>query len=474
MNKLFYVLIGTVASLFLFIIFYWTLRLNSSISSLIANTYRESLYFWPYVLLTFGTIILFGVNVALLAYRWRKFGPPKFKTQSASSLGTLVGIAGSACPVCGSLVLSLIGITGGLAAFPLQGLELKALSFGLMALPILFIKRELKTLQCSDESCPSPHDANFLEKDKPWLTRIIILIVFLVLISFTMLKEDPAIAQYLPSPNTVLSETAKPNGQGNEIYNQTVAKVLPKEGFKSKIFLGESVINLVENGVIDKNKLEELYKNRGGIPNDLESALTSPSYTPINLTLKNSSTYLNLLWPLGLSNYMTTNSQSPVNGSSLFNFASTGGWTLGKEKNGGTYFNKFKIVNLSSQQEALVTEIAKNTYRPCCDNSTFFQDCNHGSALLGLLQLGASEGLTEDELYREALAFNSFWFPQNYIQTALYFKLDKNIDWENVNPKEILGYKYSAISQFIKNVQSQMAKYPNIIPQANGGGGCGV
>ncbi|MDO8460910.1 MAG: hypothetical protein Q7S38_00545, partial [bacterium] len=146
----------------------------------------------------------------------------------------------------------------------------------------------------------------------------------------------------------------------------------------------------------------------------------------------------------------------------------------GKEENGGAYFNKFGIVNLSNEQEALVTEIAKNTYRPCCDNSTFFQDCNHGSALLGLLQLGASQGLNEDELYKEALAFNSFWFPQNYIQTALYFKLDKKIDWENVNPKEILGYKYSAISQWMKNVQSQMTKYPNIIPQTNGGAGCGV
>lgn len=132
------------------------------------------------------------------------------------------------------------------------------------------------------------------------------------------------------------------------------------------------------------------------------------------------------------------------------------------------------IVELTDEQEALVTKIAQNTYRPCCNNSTFFQDCNHGSALLGLLQLGASQGLNEDELYREALAFNSFWFPHNYIQTALYFKIEKDTDWENVDPREILGYNYSAISSWAKNVQSQIAKIPNLLPQTKGGAGCGV
>src|SRR3546814_19376416 len=91
-----------------------------------------------------------------------------------------------------------------------------------------------------------------------------------------------------------------------------------------------------------------------------------------------------------------------MNGDSLYNFASTGGWTLGKEQNGGAYFNKFRIVELTPEQVALVTQVAKSTYRPCCNNSTFFQDCNHGSALLGLLHLGASQGLTENELYQAA------------------------------------------------------------------------
>ncbi len=161
-------------------------------------------------------------------------------------------------------------------------------------------------------------------------------------------------------------------------------------------------------------------------------------------------------------------------GADLFGFASTGGWNIGKEENGGAYFNKFKIVELTPEQEALVMKIAENSYRPCCDNSTFFQDCNHGSALLGLIQLGASQGLSEEELWREALAFNSFWFPDTYIVTGLYFKAVKNTDWKDVDPQLVMGKDYSSGSGSYR-VQSEVANIPNLVPQQQGGGAnCGV
>ncbi|MBI2009610.1 MAG: hypothetical protein HYS86_00385 [Candidatus Chisholmbacteria bacterium] len=121
-----------------------------------------------------------------------------------------------------------------------------------------------------------------------------------------------------------------------------------------------------------------------------------------------------------------------------------------------------------------MTKIAQNTYRPCCNNSTFYQDCNHGSALLGLLELGASQGLTEAQLYQEALAFNSFWFPHNYIQTALYFKVANNTDWEYVDARLVLGYDYSAVSPWSQNVQTEIARIPGLLPKNQGGGSCGV
>ncbi|OHA13626.1 MAG: hypothetical protein A3G49_05835 [Candidatus Sungbacteria bacterium RIFCSPLOWO2_12_FULL_41_11] len=93
---------------------------------------------------------------------------------------------------------------------------------------------------------------------------------------------------------------------------------------------------------------------------------------------------------------------------------------------------------------------------------------------MGLLELGASQGLTEDELYREALAFNSFWFPQNYIQTAVYFKAVKNIDWEKVDPKIVMGKDFSSSSGWRKNVGEKLANL-GLVPKAKAGGaGCGV
>lgn len=491
LTKAFYISIGVAASSALFLVFYWSLRLNASIANLINNYAQDlPLYFWPYVILTLGAIVLFGVNVSLFVYRSRKFGLPRLNFrkgenisgQAATGLGSLIGVFASACPVCGSTLLSAIGIAGGLTAFPLGGLELKAVSLGLLVLPIWLTVRDVKRKEgeCQEGICPPPSDHSFREKDKPWLQSTLALIFIFVFVGFNMLKTDPAVARLLPreskgivNPGDNQTFTANVSATGNELVDEVNAAVLPERGFQSRIYFGESVVKLIEAGAIDRSKFEALYESRGGLPKEVRELLDRSSAKPILLTRETANYYINLLWPLGLANFMETNKNSPVNGKSLFNFASTGGWDLGKEKNGGAYFNKFKIIPLTSAQEQLATRIAENTFRPCCGNSTFFQDCNHGSALLGLLELGAAQGLTEDELFREALAFNSFWFPHNYIQTALYFKAVKGIDWENVDPRVVMSKDYSSGGGWYENVQKELAAR-NLIPEVKGGASCGV
>lgn len=198
MIKLFYGLIGVASSLAFFLVLYWALRLDSAITNIIINTYDTPLYFWPYVILTFSTILLFGINVSLLVYRWRKFG---FALRSfsgggaASGGGSLFGIAASACPVCGSTLLSAIGIAGGLAAFPFGGLELKALSFGLLALPLWLTRKDLKKLEADCESgvCPLPKDHSFKETDRLWLFALLATVITLSLVSWNWLKTEPII-----------------------------------------------------------------------------------------------------------------------------------------------------------------------------------------------------------------------------------------------------------------------------------------
>ena len=266
--------------------------------------------------------------------------------------------------------------------------------------------------------------------------------------------------------------TAAPDPARERLLEETAANVLPADGYQSRVVLGDSIIKLVREGVIEPEKLEAIYAQRGGIPEELKDALSKPSYRPILLTRKNAGVYVNLLWPLGLANRMAANKDSPLNGPSRLSFASTGGWNLGRKTNGGVYFNKFPIVRLTAGQEALVAKVARHTYRPCCNNSTFFQDCNHGSALLGLLALGAAQGLNEKELYREALAFNAFWFPNNYVHTALYFKAVRNIQWQDVDAREVMSADFSSASGWQTNVAGELARR-GLLPE-QGDAGCGV
>ncbi len=262
--------------------------------------------------------------------------------------------------------------------------------------------------------------------------------------------------------------------EGRELFREAAAAVLPRDGFSSRIALQDSILRLVAEGVIEPRRFAAAYQDSGGIPVELNFRLRWPSLLPIRLTAENASHYVNLLWPVGLANAIAGNSTSPVNGPSLLTFASTAGWTLGREENGGAYFNRFRIVELTPEQEEMAIGVAQNTFRPCCNNSTFFQDCNHGSALFGLLQLGASQGLAEQDLYAEALAFNSFWFPQTYMQTAIYFKLFEGKEWADLDPKFLMGARYSALGPWQAAVGSKLAEIPGLLPALRDGVSCGA
>lgn len=255
-------------------------------------------------------------------------------------------------------------------------------------------------------------------------------------------------------------------------FTEAMATAVPSAGHHSKVALGDSVVRLVQEGVIDPQKMEALYAKRGGLPAELKEAMAGASQRPIVITRENAGVYVNLLWPIGLANRLEANRESPIRGKNLYGYASTGGWNLGKEANGGAYFNKYPIVELTAAQERLVLKVARHSFRPCCDNSTFYQDCNHGSALLGLLALGASQGLSEDQLFREALAFNAFWFPHHYTHTALYLKAVRNTEWRDADPRQVLAASLSSGSGWAANVGQELRRR-GLVPEG-GEAGCNV
>jgi hypothetical protein len=264
-----------------------------------------------------------------------------------------------------------------------------------------------------------------------------------------------------------------PQNQGL-LYDEVASKVAPKTGYKSRIALRDSIIRLVRHGVIDFDKFVGLERDGVRMAGDLSLVLSDPSDEPIRLTRENVAVYVNLLWPIGLANRLIGNFSSPLSGQSVGEFASTAGWTLGARDDGAEYFDRFPIVDMTPSEEALAIRVAKTTFRPCCDNSSFFQDCNHGSALYGLMQLGASQGLQELELYREALAFNSFAFEPYYVRTALFFAVERSVVWRDVDPKEIMGMEYSSGSRWRENVGAWVEGNSDLIPQSEDNAKCGV
>lgn len=91
----------------------------------------------------------------------------------------------------------------------------------------------------------------------------------------------------------------------------------------------------------------------------------------------------------------------------------------------------------------------------------------HGSALLGMLALGASQGRSEEELYREALAFNAFWFPDNYLHIALYFKAVRGVEWRDVDARTAMSAAFSSAHGWRANVVRALDAR-GILPQQDG------
>src|SRR3990172_5043279 len=99
-----------------------------------------------------------------------------------------------------------------------------------------------------------------------------------------------------------------PASEGARLYQDMAAQVLPAGGYQSRVALGDSIVKLTQAGVIDRKKLEALYAEGGGAPEELKMILDKASRQPILLTAKNARLYVNLLWPLGLSNRMAAKS----------------------------------------------------------------------------------------------------------------------------------------------------------------------
>lgn len=284
-----------------------------------------------------------------------------------------------------------------------------------------------------------------------------------IIISGTLLFKNWNGENRVALKNDQIEKTAKQVSISEEL-------VIPEAGIVLLVIWGDLGAKLISVGVIDDNKFKAIYDQREVFTDEYKNLLFGQNDGKLKITKKNANYLLNLFWALGFANnnpILDSGEMMDPRYGGVKNFASTGGWVMA-QGNQMDHYSGHKFFNLTEEQQILVDKVSKGIYRPCCDNSTHFPDCNHGMAMLGLLELMASQGVSEQDMYKTALTVNSYWFPDTYVTIATYMK-NKGVEWKDVNPQEILGKDYSSTQGYAR-INAQIVE-----PQQEGnGGGCSV
>lgn len=263
--------------------------------------------------------------------------------------------------------------------------------------------------------------------------------------------------------NRDLKKLASTTTDSEELVKITQA-VLPQNGHTTSVQWKNIGRRLVEIGAINPAKYQDIF---GGAPE--MKYMESEWDEAITINENNSRFIVNTLWAFGLVNKSLVLDETPklAGRGQVEKLASTGGWTL-SSKPVMKIYNSEALISLTREQQELVKRIAENVFRPCCNNHTAFPDCNHGMAALGFIELAVSTGTPEERIYKDLLALNSFWFPQNYVTLAKYFE-KQGTSWGKVNLKLALSREYSSAQG--------AAKVRQLVEPAeikNQGGGCGA
>ena len=425
-------------------------------------------YNWLSIISTVLISFLFGLVLTFLIW----LGKNKV-SQSPANLGNglisgFLGAISTGCPVCGAFLISLLGVGGGLAAFPFQGLEIKVISLGLLSFAVF---SSAQTISNKDCAVCQPSKITI----KPFLPAfvgfvLLFLVAYLPVIShkynfsFTFQKKT----QTASLTNTIKSSA--PNA------SDILESINPVSGFTLNVAYGNLGPQLLAAGIIDFDKMKALYEQSGQpLTSEQIKILTEGSDEKIKITPETSYFLLNFFWALGLANkniILDEGAMTKYGADQIGNFASTGGWTLGT-KPAMEFYSKFEIIRLNPGQQLILEDFADNSYRPCCSNPVSFPDCNHGMAALALGELMASQGASSDQIFEAYKYFNSFWFPQTYLDVATYFKAAEGKNWSQVDNRIVAGKDFST-PQGWQRVRQWLTAQGLLEKAPSSGGGCGV
>jgi hypothetical protein len=278
---------------------------------------------------------------------------------------------------------------------------------------------------------------------------VLFLLVWLIDLNSPINRSHPSVPANTTDPGT---------STGVSTYDRLVEQVTPADGKTIRVIWGNMGQMLMNAGAIDLDQFEAQY---GRFSDEQREILLGESLQEITFTADNIQFWTNVLWSLGLTQ------QSRVLGEGLIiqreaevpidSYASTGGWILGS-KDPTELYNSTRLIELTPEQDEMVYRVAEHIFRPCCGNHTAYPDCNHGMAVLGLLELMASQGASEEDLYEAALTFNSYAFSGTYLTLAAYFD-GQGTAWLQVDAATVLGPEYSS-AQGARLIAAQVGPIP--------------
>jgi hypothetical protein len=249
-------------------------------------------------------------------------------------------------------------------------------------------------------------------------------------------------------------------------------QVNPPDGFALSISYGSLGPRLVEAGVIDYDAFAAIYEKSGNpLSTEQIEILKNGSDEEIVIDADNAHFLLNFFWAVGLANQNSILTEGPMvqySDGQVERFASTGGWSLATKPVTELYAS-LDLIRLTAEQQKLVEEVAAGIYRPCCNNHTLFPDCNHGMAMLGVLQLMASKGATAQEMFEAAKYINAYWFPQQTLETAIYLQMNEGVDFRDADAKLVVSEKFSSGAGASMVHEDLQAK--GLLKQSSGQGG---
>jgi hypothetical protein len=106
-----------------------------------------------YIITSVGLTIIIsalaGINFAMMAFKMKRMKMMNsVKSNSSAVLGGAFAAFTPGCPACTAPLAVILSAVGGLSLFPMQGLELKFISVGVLVFSIWWIARGLQSKSC--------------------------------------------------------------------------------------------------------------------------------------------------------------------------------------------------------------------------------------------------------------------------------------------------------------------------------------